>query len=87
MTDPKAAGERFIACSDEQWQWTKDIALKVKKGMGEQGKRVPTRTVPNIVIRIMSFFDGEVAMIVPELGSTSIILKNANRSKNTDSYV
>jgi nucleoside-diphosphate-sugar epimerase len=72
MTDPKAAGERFIACSDEQYNWAKDIALKVKNGMGEQGKKVPTRTVPNFVIRFMSFFDGEVATITPELGSKFI---------------
>lgn len=71
MVDSKAAGERFLASNDEGYLWTREIALKLKEGMAEQGKRVPTRSVPNFVIRLMSFFDAEVGMIVHELGSES----------------
>ena len=69
MTHPKASGERFLACCDEGFIWTKDIAAKLRHGMPEQTKKVPTRTVPNFVVRLISFFDGEAAMIVPDLGS------------------
>lgn len=36
--------------------------------MGDRAKKVPTRTIPNFVLRFMSYFDGTIAMIVPELG-------------------
>ncbi len=74
MTSPKAAGERFIAISDDGQLWTRDIAIKLKAGLGERGKKVPTRSVPSFVVRILGWFDGTIAMVVPELDSKFISL-------------
>jgi nucleoside-diphosphate-sugar epimerase len=68
MVDPKAAGQRLIAVSDEEFLWTKDIALTIKQRLGDKAKRVPTRSVPDFVMRLVALFDSSVAMIVPELG-------------------
>lgn len=68
MTDPKAAGQRFIAVSDEGFVWAKDIALKIKARMGDRAKRVPTRVIPDFVLKIAAWFDSAVGLIVPELG-------------------
>ena len=68
MANPKAAGQRFIAASDEPFLWTKDVAAYLRRGLGDKARRVPTRTAPNFVLRLMALFNGAVAVIVPELG-------------------
>lgn len=68
MVDPKAAGQRFLAASDDGFLWTRDIALKLKHQLGDKAKNVPTRQLPNLVFRMVGWFDGAVAVIVPELG-------------------
>ena len=77
MTDSKAKGERFLAVSDDGFVWTKDMAAKLKAGLGEEAKRVPTRVVPNFVVRILGFFDPTVGSITNELGK----VKNVTNEK------
>ncbi|ABY22539.1 hypothetical protein RSal33209_0792 [Renibacterium salmoninarum ATCC 33209] len=40
----------------------------LKSRLGEQAKRVPTRSIPNFVIRIGPIFNKTMREIVPDLG-------------------
>jgi len=66
MTDPKAAGERFIAAG--QYAWMGEIAEMLRAGLGADGARVPTRKVPDFVIRLAGLFDKDLGSVTPSLG-------------------
>jgi nucleoside-diphosphate-sugar epimerase len=67
MTHPRAAGERFLAVAGD-FMSVRDIALALKSRLGEAARRVPTRVLPDFVLRIVGRFDPTVAQVVPELG-------------------
>jgi nucleoside-diphosphate-sugar epimerase len=67
MTEPAAAGERFLAVAG-QFMSVPDIAAVLRERMGDDAKKVPTRVLPNWVVRLVSRFDSSVKQIVPELG-------------------
>jgi nucleoside-diphosphate-sugar epimerase len=48
-----------------------------KGNLGDAGKRVPTRSIPNIGVRIAALFDKPLRQIVPELGD----VKEASNAK------
>ena len=76
MTHPAAKGERFLAVAGDFMSML-DIAKVLKARMGASAKRVPTRQLPNWVVRIASLTDPAVRQIVPELGKR----KNATNEK------
>ncbi len=76
MTNPAAKGERFLAVAGDTMSM-RDIALVLKARMGDAGKRVPTREVPNWVVRLASLRDPAVKSIIPELGE----IKRATNAK------
>ena len=67
MTDPAAAGERFLAVAG-QFMTVAEIAALLRERMGAEAKKVPTRMLPNWLVRLVSVFDSSVRQIVPELG-------------------
>jgi nucleoside-diphosphate-sugar epimerase len=64
MTDPKAAGQRYIACAGDA-MWFKDVALALKRELGPKANRVKTWQLPDTLVRLVAMFDGEVALLVP----------------------
>jgi nucleoside-diphosphate-sugar epimerase len=78
MTDPAARGERFLAVAGD-FMTIQEIARVLKECMGEAAGRVPTRLLPNWIVRLVSLFDPSVALITPELGK----FKNATNEKAT----
>jgi nucleoside-diphosphate-sugar epimerase len=66
MTDPQAAGQRFIAVSE--FMWLNDVAARLRAALGEQARRVPTRTLPNILVRAAALFDPALRAATPLLG-------------------
>jgi dihydroflavonol-4-reductase len=66
MTPPEAGGERFVAV--ESFRWMEDVAAVLRDRMGEAAAKVPTRTVPNLLVRAMAIFDPSVRSIVGQLG-------------------
>jgi nucleoside-diphosphate-sugar epimerase len=54
-----------------------DIANVLKARMGAAAKRVPTRQLPNWLVRIAALRDPAIKLILPELGK----LKNATNEK------
>ncbi|HXQ16948.1 MAG TPA: aldehyde reductase [Caulobacteraceae bacterium] len=66
MTAPEAAGERFIAAG--AYAWMGDLAAMLREKLGADGAKVPTRKVPDFVIRLAGLFDKDLASVTPGLG-------------------
>lgn len=66
MTAPDAAGERFIAAGD--WKWMKEISQILRSSLELQAAKVPTRSLPDFVLRLASMFDRHLRFITPTLG-------------------
>jgi nucleoside-diphosphate-sugar epimerase len=67
MTAPEAAGERFLAVAGD-FLSLREIALILKRRLGDSARRVPTRELPDWLLRIVALVDKSVGQIVPELG-------------------
>jgi nucleoside-diphosphate-sugar epimerase len=66
MTAPGAGGERFIAV--EQFMWMSEVAAILRDRLGDAAAKVPTRRVPNLLVRAMAIFDPGIRSIVGQLG-------------------
>jgi dihydroflavonol-4-reductase len=66
MTAPEAAGERFIAAGN--FAWMADLAALLRARLGEHAQKVPTRKIPDFVLRFAGLFDKELASVTPGLG-------------------
>jgi dihydroflavonol-4-reductase len=78
MTAPEAGGERFIATT--QFLWMADIGGVLRERLGEEASKVPTRTVPNIIVRVMALFDPGIRSVVGGLGKRSELSSEKARS-------
>jgi len=66
MTAPEAGGERFIAAT--QFLWMAEIGAVLRERLGERASKVPTRTLPNFLVRGMALFDPGIRSVVGGLG-------------------
>jgi dihydroflavonol-4-reductase len=66
MTTPQAGGERFIATT--QFLWMAEIGAVLRERLGERASKVPTRTLPNVLVRGMALFDPGIRSVVGGLG-------------------
>jgi nucleoside-diphosphate-sugar epimerase len=76
MTDAAAEGERFLAVAGD-FMSIMEIARVLKAELGEAGRRVPTRELPDWLVRLVAIFDPQIRQILPELGKR----KNAVNEK------
>jgi nucleoside-diphosphate-sugar epimerase len=76
MTNPAAKGERFLAVAGD-FVAMADIAKMLKARMGAAARKVPTRSLPDWLVRIVGMFDPSVKLISSELG----VRKNATNAK------
>jgi nucleoside-diphosphate-sugar epimerase len=76
MIHPAAKGERFLGVAGD-FIWIRDIAKVLKDRMGEAGKKIPTRQLPNWLVRLAALRDPMVKQILPELGKQ----KNGSNEK------
>jgi nucleoside-diphosphate-sugar epimerase len=76
MTHPAAKGERFLAVAGD-FMSILQIAQVLKEHMGSPARRVPTRELPDWLVRLASLRDPAVKQILPELGK----VKNATNAK------
>jgi len=77
MTHPAAKGERFL-CVAGDFVSMLEIAQMLKRRMGAAAKRVPTRQLPNWLVRVAALRDPAVKQILPELGKK----KNGSNEKS-----
>ena len=64
---PGMAGERFIASGP--FLKVIEIARILRQQLGEQARRVPTRQLPDLLVRVAALFDPLVRTAVSELGA------------------
>jgi nucleoside-diphosphate-sugar epimerase len=76
MTDPAARGERFLATGGD-FVSVRQIAQMLRDGVGEAARKVPTRALPNWLMRVVALYDPQVRGVAPELGKH----KNASNEK------
>ena len=67
MTHPAASGQRFLAVAGDFLSFL-DIAKVLKRRMGAAARKVPTRQLPNWMVRLAAMRDPAVKLILPELG-------------------
>ncbi|TXS54714.1 NAD-dependent epimerase/dehydratase family protein [Streptomyces sp. me109] len=67
MTSPDAAGQRFLATGE--FTWMSEMARVLRDGLGADGRRVPTRQIPDFAVRLAARFrDPSLREITPALG-------------------
>jgi len=66
MLSPEAAGQRFLAAGD--FMWLKDIATTLRSRLGNRASKVPTRRLPDFVVRFLSLFVPQMRMLTRDLG-------------------
>ena len=66
MTTPEAGGRRFIAVT--KFLWMSETGEILRERLGDQAAKVPTRTIPDLLVRGMALFDGGIRSIVGTLG-------------------
>ena len=76
MSDPAAAGERFLAVAGD-FMSVREMSLALRARLGEAAKRAPTRELPNWLVRLAALRDPAIKQITAELGKS----KNASAQK------
>jgi nucleoside-diphosphate-sugar epimerase len=67
MTHPAAKGQRFLGVAGD-FMSILEIAEVLKQRMGAAARRVPSRQLPNWLVRLVALRDPTARQIVPELG-------------------
>ena len=78
MTAPEAGGERFIAATE--FMWMGEIGAVLRERLGEAASKVPTRTLPNFLVRAMALFDPGIRSVVGGLGKRTDLSSEKARS-------
>ncbi len=66
MLSPGAAGQRFLAAGE--FMWLKDIAAALRSRLGDRARNVPTRALPDVVVRLAALFVPQMRMLLRDLG-------------------
>jgi dihydroflavonol-4-reductase len=66
MTEPEAAGERFIATGP--FQWMAETAKILRDHPGDQFSSVPKRQVPDFVFKVVARFNPNLRLLARQLG-------------------
>lgn len=66
MESDAASGGRYLAASGAVW--FKDLMQPIRDSLGEQARKVPTRELPNFMVKLVAIFDPATRPIVPDLG-------------------
>ncbi|EJN02129.1 aldehyde reductase [Phyllobacterium sp. YR531] len=66
MISKDAAGERFIAAGN--FMWMDEIAGVLRSGLGIKGKKVPTRQLPEFLVKILLPFLPNLKPLAPLIG-------------------
>lgn len=76
MLDPAANGQRFLAIGG-QFLWLTEVAQLLRQSVGAAARRVPTRTLPDWLVRAAALASPTLRELLPELGRP----KHADSSK------
>lgn len=76
LTMPEANGQRFLAVSGEALSML-EVATILRENLGAVAEKVPSKELPNWMIRLLAVFSPKIRMIVPHLG----LVKRASSEK------
>jgi dihydroflavonol-4-reductase len=76
MTDPAAKGERFIATTGPAMSML-DIAKFLRARLGDAASKVPTRQLPDFLVRLVALVNPQMRGLLPLLGK----IRNATSAK------
>ena len=79
MAAPEAAGERFLAAGP--FLWMSEVAEILRDRLGPRAEKVPTRKVPNFVVRAMARFDPSLRTVVGDLGKRRLMSSEKARTR------
>ena len=79
MVAPEAAGERFIGSGP--FLWMSEVAEILRARLGPAAAKVPTRKVPNFVVRAMARFDPGLRTVVGDLGKRRVVSAEKARTR------
>jgi nucleoside-diphosphate-sugar epimerase len=79
MTAPEGGGQRFIAVT--KFLWLSDAGEILRERLGERASKVPTRKIPDLLVRGMALFDGGIRSIVGSLGKRVELSSDKARSE------
>jgi nucleoside-diphosphate-sugar epimerase len=65
MLAPQAAAERFIAASE--FLWMREVAGILRQELGPKAAKVPTRHIPDLLVRVMALFDRPIGSVISAL--------------------
>ncbi|RWZ46067.1 NAD-dependent epimerase/dehydratase family protein [Labedella phragmitis] len=71
MTSPLAAGERFIGSGD--WLWWRDMARILREKAPEISRKVPTKNMPDTVVKMLGRFNPQMASLRLNLGKQTSV--------------
>jgi dihydroflavonol-4-reductase len=66
MTAPNAGGERFIATGP--FLWMAEVAKILRDRLGDDARKVPSRRIPDLLVRAMARFDPGIRSVAGDLG-------------------
>lgn len=66
MTSPAAAGERFLGTGE--FTWMREMAQALRAGLGDAGRKVPARQLPDFLVGATARFDRSLGAIIVSLG-------------------
>ncbi|WP_250827878.1 NAD-dependent epimerase/dehydratase family protein [Nocardioides bruguierae] len=66
LLDPAAVGQRYLGAGD--FVWYRELAATLRGGLPDVQTRIPTRQLPDVLVRLMARRDRQLRMIVGELG-------------------
>ncbi len=67
MTHPEAPGQRFLAVAGHFVTFA-EVGRMLRESVGERARKVPTRVLPDWLVKLVGRFDPGVGQLVTELG-------------------
>lgn len=67
MTHPAAKGQRFLAISGQSHSFL-ELAQMLRRNLGARASKVPTRELPNWIMRLVAIFNPNIRFFLPQLG-------------------
>jgi dihydroflavonol-4-reductase len=79
MTSPAAAGQRFLASGS--FLWYRDIARILREELPDEAAKVPTRRMPDVIIKLLARVNPQIAMVRPDLGRKRLVDSSKARTE------
>jgi dihydroflavonol-4-reductase len=78
LVKPELAGERLIAVKETIWQV--EFSQILAEAYGPRGYKVPTRQLPDFLVKVASLFDPQIRLVVDMLGKEILFADRHSRA-------